>query len=274
MDRLSPLDATFLLLEDRTNHMHIGSVGIFEGPPPPHAAIEALVASKMPLVPRYRQRIRTVPLQLNWPVWVDDPHFNLGYHLRFSALPSPGGNTELRNLVGRVMSQQLDRTKPLWEMWIVEGLEDDRFALVSKVHHCMVDGISGSDLLAILLDQEPEPPLVPPPAYAPPSEPSELELARDAVMSIVAHPIRRLRSMFDAAGGVDGLVTSARARAWPGVDGGPRPTAVDVVAHRTDRTAPQLGLGPSHPAGREGDPRRARRDGQRRRARGDHQRVP
>ena len=98
-----------------------------------------------------------MPLQLGRPVWVDDPHFQLGYHLRHTALAAPGRDRELRNLVGRVMSQQLDRHKPLWEMWIVEGLEHDHWALVSKVHHCMVDGVSGTDLLTVVLDAEPEP---------------------------------------------------------------------------------------------------------------------
>jgi len=210
MDRLSALDASFLLLEDRVNHMHIGSVGIFEGPRPAHDAVKAVVASKLPLVPRYRQRIRTVPLQLNWPVWVDDPHFNLNYHLRSTALPSPGGRSELRNLVGRIMSQQLDRTKPLWEMWIVEGLEDGRFAVVSRVHHCMVDGIAGTDLLAVLLDAEPRSVVTEAPPFEPADEPSALELAREAVTSLVTHPYQQVRSMLAGSGGVQALQDGIR----------------------------------------------------------------
>ena len=158
MDRMSPLDASFLHVENATNHMHIGSVGIFEGPAPNYGDYADLVAGKLPLVPRYRQKVRFVPFDLGRPVWVDDTHFNLGYHLRHTALPPPGGDQELRNLVGRLMAQQLDRTKPLWEMWMVEGLQDGHWALVSKVHHCMVDGVSGSDLLAVMLDPEREPP--------------------------------------------------------------------------------------------------------------------
>ena len=129
MERMSPLDASFLHIEDDVSHMHIGSVAIFEGPPPPYEDVSTMVAGKLPLVPRYRQKVRFVPFALGRPVWVDDPHFNLGYHLRHTALPAPGGDEQLRNLVGRVMSQQLDRAKPLWEMWMVEGLEEGRWAL-------------------------------------------------------------------------------------------------------------------------------------------------
>ena len=157
MDRLSPLDASFLHMEDDVSHMHIASVGIFEGPAPDRRELLDMVAAKLPLVPRYRQKVRFVPFQLGRPVWVDDPHFNLRYHVRRTALPAPGGEEELRILVGRIMSQQLDRAKPLWEMWLAEGLESGRWALVSKVHHCMVDGVSATDLLSVLLDSERDP---------------------------------------------------------------------------------------------------------------------
>ena len=158
MDRLSPLDASFLHIEDDVNHMHIGSVGIFEGPPPTYEELTSTVAGRLSLVPRYRQKVAMVPLSLGRPVWVDDPHFNIEYHLRHTALPEPGGEAELRRLVGRVMSQRLDRSKPLWEIWMAEGLEDRRWAMVSKVHHCLVDGVSGAELLAVLLDLSPEVP--------------------------------------------------------------------------------------------------------------------
>ena len=147
-DRLSPLDASFLHIEDDVSHMHIASVAIFEGPQPPFVDIVAMVEAKLTLVPRYRQVVKFVPFDLGRPVWADDPHFNIEYHLRHTALPAPGGEAELRKLVGRVMSQQLDRSKPLWEIWVVEGLEDGRWAMLAKTHHAMVDGISGTDLLA------------------------------------------------------------------------------------------------------------------------------
>ena len=123
MEKMSALDASFLDLEDAVSHMHIGSIGIFEGPPPAHEELRSMVLAKLPLVPRYRQVVRAVPLSIGRPHWVDDQHFNLDYHLRRTGLPAPGGESELRRLVGRVMSQQLDRSKPLWEMWAVEGLE-------------------------------------------------------------------------------------------------------------------------------------------------------
>lgn len=157
MDRMSPLDAEFLHLEDGITHMHIAGVAVFEGPPPPYEELEALVRRKLPLIPRYRQRVRFVPLELGRPVWVDDPHFELSYHLRHTALPRPGDDGALRRLVGRLMSQPLDRARPLWETWLVEGLEGDRWALVAKIHHCMVDGIAGVDLLTVLLEVEREP---------------------------------------------------------------------------------------------------------------------
>jgi diacylglycerol O-acyltransferase / wax synthase len=161
MQRLSTLDASFLEVEDAVSHMHVGSVAIFEGPPPSYEELRRAVLCKLPLLPRYRQLAQRVPLGAGRPVWVDDPHFNIDYHLRRTALPAPGGEPELCRLVGRVMSQQLDRTKPLWETWVIEGLDGGRWAMLSKTHHCMVDGISASDLLTVILDSERD---VPPPA--------------------------------------------------------------------------------------------------------------
>src|ERR1700689_4142404 len=155
-DRLSPLDASFLHIEDPGPHMPIAPGPIFEGPPPPFADIVAMVDAKLELVPRYRQKVRTVPFELGRPVWVDDPYFNIEYHLRHTALPSPGGESELRKLVGRVMAQQLDRSKPLWEIWAVEGLEDGRWAMLAKTHHALVDGVAGTDLLAVIMDISPD----------------------------------------------------------------------------------------------------------------------
>jgi WS/DGAT/MGAT family acyltransferase len=194
MNRMSPLDASFLHVEDNVNHMHIGSVGIFEGPPPPAADLHRMVAAKLPAVPRYRQKVRFVPLELGRPVWVDDPHFNLGYHLRRTALPAPGGSSELRNLVGRVMAQQLDRSKPLWEMWVVEGLEDDHWAMISKTHHCMVDGIAGTDLLTAILDASPEPSAPADDTWTPDEEPSGVRLFTEALAERFSSPYEQLRA--------------------------------------------------------------------------------
>jgi diacylglycerol O-acyltransferase / wax synthase len=189
MDPLSPLDASFLEIEDDVSHMHIGSVGIFEGPAPAREDICRAVSSKLHLVPRYRQKVRYPPLHVGSPVWVDDPHFNLDYHVRRTALAAPGGEDELRTLVGRVMSQQLDRAKPLWEMWVVEGLGGERWALVSKVHHAMVDGVSATDLLSVLLDSERDPAPTPTQEWKPAPEPSAAELIAQPLRKGLASPL-------------------------------------------------------------------------------------
>ena len=156
-DRLSALDASFLHIEDSSAHMHVASVMLFEGPPPPYDELLEAIERRLGLVPRYRQRLAYVPLGQGRPRWVDDPHLNLRYHVRVTALPSPGSEEQLMDLAGRVFSQQLDRDKPLWEIWLVEGLEDDRFALLAKTHHALVDGVSGIDIVSVLFDTSPEP---------------------------------------------------------------------------------------------------------------------
>ena len=198
MDRMSPQDASFLHVEDDINHMHIASVAIFEGPPPPYEDIVAMVASKLPQVPRYRQKVRFVPFDLGRPLWVDDPHFNIQYHIRHTAMPAPGDDEALRNLVGRVMSQQLDRNKPLWEMWMAEGLSDNRWALLSKTHHCMVDGVSGTDLLTVVLDQEREPVREPEQEWNPEPAPTGFRLIADALGERAVSPYETIRSVRSA----------------------------------------------------------------------------
>jgi diacylglycerol O-acyltransferase len=201
LETMSPLDASFLHVEDAVTHMHIGSVGIFEGPAPGPGVVESAVAARLPLVPRYRQKVRFVPLALGRPVWVDDPHFSLDYHVRRTALPSPGGAEELRNLVGRVMSQQLDRAKPLWEMWVVEGLDDDHWGLISKTHHCMVDGVSGTDLLTVILSSEPDPGSAVFDDWQPKPEPNSVELVAHSVAGRAASPYEAVQSAVAAARG-------------------------------------------------------------------------
>jgi WS/DGAT/MGAT family acyltransferase len=193
MQRLSPLDSSFLHIEDASAPMHIASVAVFEGPPPPFTDVLTMVASKLSQVPRYRQKVRFVPLELNRPVWVDDVHFRLEYHLRHTALPSPGSDEQLRNLVGRIMSQALDRSKPLWEMWMVEGLEDDHWALISKSHHAMVDGVSGTDLLAVVLDTSPHPSRGELAPWKPEPEASQAELLGAALAGRLVNPYEALR---------------------------------------------------------------------------------
>jgi diacylglycerol O-acyltransferase len=193
VQRLSPLDASFLHIESGSSPMHIASTAIFEGPPPGAEAILRMVSSKLPLVPRYRQKVRFVPLELGRPVWVDDTHFNLEYHVRHTALPAPGSDVQLRNLVGRIMSQALDRTKPLWEMWVVEGLDDGHWALISKSHHAMVDGVSGTDLLAVMLDTSPDPERPTPPPWEPEPEPSQAWFTGSAVAERLYNPYEAFR---------------------------------------------------------------------------------
>jgi diacylglycerol O-acyltransferase len=195
VDRLSPLDALFLHVEDSVSHMHIGSVAVLEGPPPPYSDVVGRIRAKLPLVPRYRQVVRFVPLDIGRPVWVDDPHFSIDYHLRHTALPAPGGEGELRKLVGRVMSQPLDRTRPLWEIWVVEGLENGGWALVAKTHHAMVDGVSGTDLLATIMDLSPTAPVAEPDDWQPSPSPSGPVLAADAVIDLLRSPYEQIRAV-------------------------------------------------------------------------------
>ena len=223
MERMNSLDAVFIAVEDSVNHMHIGSVGIFEGPAPSFAAARALVGSKLPLVPRYRQRVREAPVSIGRPLWIDDTRFDLDYHLRHTAVPA-GDRFGLEELVGRVMAQPLDRHRPLWEMWVVEGLADDRWAVVSKVHHCMVDGIAGSDLLGVVMDPRPDAAPLPPVPWTPAPEPSRLDLARctadmalesvwtfvrDSVGALV-HPTRSWNRAREVAVGVARMAYPAR----------------------------------------------------------------
>ena len=161
LDRLSALDASFLAQERESSHMHIGGLALLEGPPPTKEEVLDQIRSRLHLVPRYRQRLEFPALQSGRPLWVDDPEFDLGYHVRHTALPRPGTRAQLERLVGRLHSQRLDRSRPLWELWLVEGLDDGRFALVSKTHHALIDGVSGADLLTVIFDLGPVPMEVP-----------------------------------------------------------------------------------------------------------------
>ena len=206
MERMNSLDAVFVAVEDSVNHMHIGSVGVFEGPTPPFADVRALVASKLQLIPRYRQRVREAPMSIGRPLWIDDVHFDLDYHLRATGLPADADRRGLEQLVGRVMSQPLDRNRPLWEMWVIDGLSDDRWAILSKVHHCMVDGIAGTDLLGVIMDTEPYARPAPADDWTPAGEPSRIDLGQATVRMA-------LESVAGVASGVAGM-TRHPARAW------------------------------------------------------------
>ena len=195
-DRLSALDSLFLEIEEPHVHMHVAAVALFEAAPLlgkdgslDIGRIRGAVERGLRGSPRFRQRLAQIPL-FDHPVWVDDERFNIAYHLRHTSLPRPGGIRLLKRLAGRILSQKLDRGKPLWEMWVVEGIEDDRFALIVKAHHAMVDGISGMDLLANMLRMDPDPSLDPEPRpWIPRPAPSATRLLADEAVRRGAWPL-------------------------------------------------------------------------------------
>jgi WS/DGAT/MGAT family acyltransferase len=230
-ERLSALDVSFLYLETPTTAMHVGSVATFE-PPPDEAfdyeALCALVSRRISLVPRYRQKVRWVPGHIANPVWVDDEDFDITYHVRPSALPKPGNDDQLRQLVGRLQSRQLDRNRPLWEIYLVEGLADGRFAIITKTHHAMADGISAVDIATLILDLEPTPREVPDDAWVPKPEPSALSLVAGAVLD----SLRRPTQIVDT---VRSEMTDVRATAARALEAA---VGVAAVARTSFRSAP------------------------------------
>lgn len=218
MDHMSPLDASFLQIEDSEPHssMAISSVAVFDGPVPTAAEFAELIAGRLPLVPRYRQKARQIPFDLGPPVWVDDPAFDLAYHLRRTTAPTPGGDAALAATIGRIMSERMARDHPLWEYWIIEGLARHRWALLSKLHHSLADGVSGTALYQIILDPTPQPRPPAPDDWHPRPEPSDLALAATAVRDLTWIPWNQLR----AATGLLRHPTATLARAWDVARGG------------------------------------------------------
>jgi diacylglycerol O-acyltransferase / wax synthase len=241
-DRLTGLDTSFLHLEDATSHMHVASVMLFEGPPPPYDELLDAFERRLPLVPRYRQRLAFVPLGQGRPKWVDDPHLNLRYHVRSTALPSPGSEDQLKDLAGRVFSQQLDRDKPLWEVWLVEGLAGGRFAVLSKTHHALVDGVSGVDIMSVLFDTSPQPaaPTGPGNRWLPRPLPSSAQLLGEALVERATLPGEITRSLRAILRGPRRLLEGARdaavgvgAMAWAGLNPAPSsPYNKQIGPHR------------------------------------------
>jgi diacylglycerol O-acyltransferase len=248
LDRLSAIDASFLHQEGPVSHMHVGAVAVFEGPPPPFAEFLDSLRMRLHLVPRYRQKLAVPPAGTGRPLWIDDPAFNLEYHVRQSALPRPGTEGQLLRLAGRIFSQQLDRSRPLWEVWLIEGLEDGgdgggrRFALISKTHHAMIDGIAGVDIAQVLFDAAPVPAEVdhPDEPWRPAPEPTPAEVLaagasgllrtglRTAVRAagVLARPGAALAGAATAAEGVGEIV-------WAGLNPAPpTPLNVDIGPHR------------------------------------------
>ena len=245
--RLSALDTSFLHLETGGAHMHVASVLVFAGAAPTHEGFMAGVEARLHLVPRYRQRLAHVPFNQGRPVWVDDPHFNIAYHVRHAALPVPGGGRELRNLAGRLFAQPLDRTKPLWDMVLVERIRDEdgerRFAIISKTHHSLVDGVAGVDIMSILFDLTPDaaPPAGPATAWVPRPAPTGSQLLADALLERATVPreaARGLRALTRAprevAGRASEALTGLGALAFSstGSPAPPTPLNVEIGPHR------------------------------------------
>jgi diacylglycerol O-acyltransferase len=187
-ERLSTLDASFLYLEEPDTPMHVGGVLILEKLPGGVDALAALVEARLSLVPRYRQRVAEVPGHLANPVWVDDPDFDIAYHVRRSGLPRPGTETQLLDLVSRLTSRPLDRSRPLWEAYLIEGLADNRVAVVTKTHPALVDGLSAIDIGQVLLDVAPDAPAPEPTEWRPGSVPTGTQLLRQALDEYVRRP--------------------------------------------------------------------------------------
>jgi diacylglycerol O-acyltransferase / wax synthase len=257
MEWMSAIDASFLHVENEVTPMHIGGVSIFEGPPPAIEEVRAMIAGKIDWTPRYRQKVRFVPLAVGSPVWVDDPHFNLDYHVRHTAIPAPGSEVQLRQMAGRVFSQHLDRSKPLWEIWVVEGLSEGRWALLSKVHHCMVDGVAATDLMSVMFSDVAE--RVPAAEWAPAPEPSGTQILLrtvahlasspraqlDAIQEAVRTPRETLRSAAETAGAIAKAARTLRPVGASSLTGpiGPHRVWRWATARLDDVKAVRTGLG-------------------------------
>ncbi|MGI8904830.1 MAG: WS/DGAT/MGAT family O-acyltransferase [Solirubrobacteraceae bacterium] len=241
-DRLTGIDSSFLHLEHDATHMHVAACAMFEGPAPAYEELVERIVSRLHLVPRYRQRLAFIPWQQGRPVWVDDPHFKVTYHVRHTALPRPGSDEKLRRLAGRVFSQALDRGRPLWELWLVEGLADDRFAVLSKTHHALVDGVSGVDVISVLLDSSPDPMPVEPAEedWVPRPLPSATQLLARSLLERATVPgeiARGLRASVRAprqlAAQIGNALAGVGALAWAGMSAAPAsPFNVKIGPHR------------------------------------------
>jgi diacylglycerol O-acyltransferase / wax synthase len=232
MDLMSVTDTGFYYAEGGTTPMHVGSVTVFEGPAPSYGDLVRLLLGKLPQVPRYRQRVRTVPFGLGRPVWVDDEHFQILYHVRHTAVPRPGGAEQLRNLAGRVLGQRLDMAKPLWETWLVEGLEDGRWALITKIHHCMVDGISGTDLLQLIYAVDPTAERPDPQPWSARPAPSTIALSAASISDGVTLPMRHLGALVRDVATTDPRETVTHLVRGGAVLGGMAPTVLRQVLGR------------------------------------------
>ena len=241
-DRLTAIDASFLHQEGPNSHMHVGAVARFEGPPPPFDEFLDSLRMRLHLVPRYRQKLQVPPAGTGRPLWVDDPAFNLEYHVRQTALPKPGSERQLLQLAGRIFSQQLDRARPLWEVWMVEGLDDGGFALISKTHHAMIDGIAGVDIAQVMFDLSPVPTEIDHPdrAWQPAREPTSAEVLAAGTLGLLrtgvrtaAHAAGMLRDPQAALHGAREAAEGLGEIVWAGLNPAPAtPLNVPIGPHR------------------------------------------
>jgi diacylglycerol O-acyltransferase / wax synthase len=240
-DRLSAIDASFLHQERRSSHMHVGAIVLMEGPVPSREDFTRHIESRLHLVPRYRQKLAFPRFEMGRPFWVDDPRFNIDYHVRHTALPSPGSMEQLRGIAGRIFSQRLDRSKPLWEIWLVQGLADGGFALVSKTHHALVDGVSGVDIATVLFDLSPTaPPREEVEPWVPEQEPSQAELVAEGIKGLMRAPgmvageaAKIVRDPATTADRAREAVEGLGEIAWAGLNPAPDvPLNVEIGPHR------------------------------------------
>jgi diacylglycerol O-acyltransferase len=239
-DRLTALDTGFLHLERSGAHMHVAAIFVFDGEPPAYDELVEAIEARIHLVPRYRQKLAHVPYGQGRPVWVDDPHFNIRYHLRHSALPAPGSDEQLKNLASRLFALPLDRTKPLWELNLVEGLDGGRFAIISKTHHALVDGVSGVDITSVIFDTSPSPSPTEAREWLAHPEPTDAELLADALLeraTVPAEAARGLRALTraprHAVGRAGEWLVGIGAMAWAGLNPAPdTPFNVPIGPHR------------------------------------------
>jgi len=235
MQRLSGLDATFLYMETPTSHLHVAMAAVFDPSTVPGGysfeKLKDVFRSRLPRLIPYRRRLAEVPFNLHHPLWIEDPDFDLDYHIRRAAVVSPGGPKEFAELAGDINSRPLDRSRPLWELWVVEGLENGNVGVVSKVHHSTIDGVSGAEILVHLFDLEPDAPIVDEPdPWKPDRVPSQLELVAYAINSRVRKPFQMARLMPRTVRAVTNVVSRARERANnPELESAPAPLTAPVT---------------------------------------------
>lgn len=240
LSRLSAVDAGFLVRERNGSHMHIGGVMIFEGPMPDIDVLKSHIRSRLHLVPRYRQRLVWAPLEAGRPFWVDDPEFNLAYHVRDAALPAPGNDEQLERMCARIFSQRLDRHKPLWEMWLIDGLAGGRFAMILKTHHAVIDGIAGVDVGTVLLGIEPKTEIDEPQPWRPGPMPTQSELLEIGLREAAQAPFSAGRRIMNLVKGdheareeLGEFVSGATKAITETIDAAPRtPLNAPISQHR------------------------------------------